>query len=243
MATLDPDTTRSDDAAGATAADLPDDAAADDGPGQAADADHAELDAAWEERAYRLPGPRLGWLLLVLGAIGLLGSAMLAIERVRVLADPTYTPGCSINPFLTCGPAMESWQGSLFGFPNPFLGVAAFPVVVTTGVVLLSRAKLPRWYWLGMLTGASAGLALVLFLIWTSLTVLRVLCPWCMVVWVTTIPIFWYVLVHCVQERFLGRRGPRSFVVRNRAVLLTVTYAVLVAVTAIVLRDSWQALL
>ncbi len=25
---------------------------------------------------------------------------------VPALADPDYVPGCSINPFITCGPAM-----------------------------------------------------------------------------------------------------------------------------------------
>ena len=80
----------------------------------------------------------LAFGLLVGGLVGFVASAVLLIERIRLAEDSDYVPTCSINPVLSCGNVMESAQAALLGFPNPIIGVAAFPVVVTTGVALLA---------------------------------------------------------------------------------------------------------
>ncbi|WP_205856507.1 vitamin K epoxide reductase family protein, partial [Phytoactinopolyspora endophytica] len=151
-----------------------------------ADDDLAEDEDLLDE--VRLPEQRassfaLGWLLLIGGAIGLAGSATLAIERILLLQDPGHTPSCSFNPIVTCGAVMESWQGELFGFPNPFIGVAAFPVVMTFGVMLLAGLRPPRWMWLGLWAGTVLGAAFVTWLFTQSVYVIGALCPYCMVVW------------------------------------------------------------
>lgn len=55
------------------------------------------------------------------GLIGLVASAVLLIERIRLAEDSSYVPTCSINPVLSCGNVMESAQASLLGFPNPVI--------------------------------------------------------------------------------------------------------------------------
>ncbi len=181
-------------------------------------------------------GPRplstrtLGVLLTVLGAVGLGASAWLSIERYLTLLDPDRVATCSINVFLSCGAAMGSWQGSLFGFPNPFLGLATFPVVVTSGVVLLAGVRLPRWYSGGLLIGTALGQLLVFFLMWTSFYVLHKLCPACMVVWTVIWPLLWFQLVHAVAERQVPvGEGLRRAVIGNRGIILVIGYVVAVA--------------
>ncbi|MBN0041298.1 vitamin K epoxide reductase family protein [Cellulosimicrobium cellulans] len=172
----------------------------------------------------------MGWLLVVLGAIGLFGSAALAIEKFLKLADPNHVPSCSLNALLDCGDAMDSWQGALLGFPNPLLGIAAFPVVITTGVVLLAGARLPRWYWLALLGGTTLGMGLIVFLIWTTMYEISAMCPYCMVVWFAMLPLFWYQVVHAVQERYLpAGDGVRRTLVGNRHLFLAIGYVALVA--------------
>ncbi|WP_407317328.1 vitamin K epoxide reductase family protein [Isoptericola halotolerans] len=171
-----------------------------------------------------------GTLLVVLGGIGLAGSMWLAIEKILKLQDPGRTTSCSINVFLDCGVAMGSWQGALLGFPNPFLGVAAFPVVITTGVVLLAGARLPRWYLLSLLAGTVLGQALIFFLMWTSFYVLVALCPACMIVWTAMWPLLWVQVVRAVQSGDLpASEGLRRAVVGNRWVILVIGYVVAVA--------------
>lgn len=178
---------------------------------------------------------RLGGGLVLGGFVGLVAAAVLLVERFRLADDPTYTPSCSVNPVLSCGSVMESWQASLLGFPNPIIGVAAFPVVITTGMALLAGAQLTRWYWQGLQVGVLAGLALVGWLIFQSLYRIGALCPYCMVVWAAVWPITWYVTLRNAHAGALGGWGPRSPVVAVardwHAVALLLPYiAVLVAV-------------
>ncbi|WP_265522088.1 vitamin K epoxide reductase family protein [Oerskovia flava] len=194
------------------------------------------------EPATGTPGlsPRTtGWLLVVLGAVGFAGSLALVIERFLKLLDPDHVASCTLNVFIDCGAAMDSWQGSLLGFPNPVIGVAAFPVVVTTGVVLLAGARLPRWYWLALLGATTVATGLVVFLVWTSLYALGALCPYCMVVWAAMIPLFWYQVVHALQHGYLpAGEGLRRAAVANRHLVLALLYvALLVWVVAVMGAD------
>jgi len=172
----------------------------------------------------------MGLLLVVLGGIGFAASFALAWEKYLKLLDPDRTASCSINLFVDCGAAMSSWQGALLGFPNPYLGVAAFPVVITTGVMLLLGTRLPRWYWMSLLAGTVLGQALVFFLMWTSFYSIVALCPYCMVVWVIMWPLLWYQLVRGVQSGDLRvGAGLRNAVVANSGLLLIIGYVAAVA--------------
>lgn len=183
---------------------------------------------------------RLGWLYLVAGLLGLVGSAVLTIERIESLRDAAHVASCSINAAIDCAPAMASWQGSLLGFPNPLLGLGAFPVVMMFGAVLLAGMRPPRWMWIALAVGATLGVVLIHFLIYTSLAVLVVLCPWCFLVWLVTWPVFWYTLVHLVDDGVipLGARA-RDWVLRNRFVITVAWYLVVGALCVVGLRSQF----
>ncbi len=85
---------------------------------------------------------------------------------------------------------MSTPQAAAFGFPNPLLGVALFPLVVATGVAVLGGVRLPRWWWLGLQAGTLLGVVFVHWLIVQSLYRIGALCPYCMVVWIVTIVMF-----------------------------------------------------
>lgn len=91
---------------------------------------------------------------------------------------------------------MDSPQASAFGFPNPLIGIAAFAVVVAVGVALLTGYRPPRWVWSGLQLGVTFGVVFVHWLVFRSLYRIHALCPYCMVVWVVTIAIFWYTTLH-----------------------------------------------
>ncbi|ADD44352.1 vitamin K epoxide reductase family protein [Stackebrandtia nassauensis] len=143
----------------------------------------------------------LGLILTIGGVIGLIASWALAVEKIAMLRDPDYTPSCSINPVLSCGSVMETAQAELFGFPNPFIGLMSFPVVITVGVLVLSRVRLPRWIWWGMQLGTLLGAVFITWLFIQSLYSIGALCPYCMVVWAMVMPIFWYTTVYNISRR------------------------------------------
>ena len=151
------------------------------------------ISSAAEPSGADRPGVEVGrssalWV-LVAGAVGLLAAMTLTIEKIEILINPDYVPTCSINPVLSCGSVMITPQASLFGFPNPLIGVVAFSVALVTGVLAVAGVRLPRWYWAGLATGALLGTVFVHWLIFQSLYRIGALCPYCMVVWAVTIPL------------------------------------------------------
>ncbi|GAA0985685.1 hypothetical protein ENKNEFLB_01694 [Nocardioides aquaticus] len=183
----------------------------------------------------------LAWLLLLGGVTGLLAAATLLVEKIALIADPAYVPSCSINPVLSCGSIMSTPQAELFGFPNPIIGVAAFPVLAATGAALLAGARLARWYWLGLQVGVVLGLALVGWLVFQSLYRIGALCPYCMVVWAVVVPVAFYVTSFNLRAGLLGGAAARSRAVRMVAESHVLVLAVvLVLVLALVLHRFWS---
>jgi uncharacterized membrane protein len=182
----------------------------------------------------------LRWLLTATGVVGLVAAFTLTVEKIALIADPDYVPTCSISPVLSCGSIMSTEQAALFGFPNPLIGLVAFAVLITSGVVLATGARLPRWYWLGLQVGATLGLVFVAWLVEESLYDIGALCPYCMVVWAVVIPAFWYVTLANLTSGRLGRRVADSRAVgvlaENHAVVLMGLYLVVVV---LVLQRFW----
>jgi hypothetical protein len=98
---------------------------------------------------------------------------------------------------------MRTVQAEVFGFPNALLGIAGFAVVTTVGVAIAAVARLPRWFWFGMQAGVTLGVVFVHWLIYQSRYVIGALCPYCMIVWAVSIPVFWYVTLHNLHEGHL----------------------------------------
>ncbi|MET9499480.1 vitamin K epoxide reductase family protein [Streptomyces sp. NPDC006552] len=142
-------------------------------------------------------------LLVITGAAGVLAAWVITLDKFKLLEDPNFTPGCSINPVISCGSIMKSDQASVFGFPNPMLGLVAYGIVICVGMSLLARASFPRWYWLVFNAGCLFGVGFVTWLQFESLYRINALCLWCSLAWVATILMFWYVTSFNVRHDFL----------------------------------------
>ena len=177
----------------------------------------------------------LAWLYVLGGGLGLDAAAALTLEKIAKLRDPSYVPTCSLNPVVSCGSVMDSRQAEAFGFPNPLIGVAAFAVVVTTGVAVLAGFQPPRWYRLATNAGTGFGVVFVHWLILTSLYDIHALCPYCLVVWFVTIPLFWYTTLDT---------WPRLAPLRRvHSAVLTAWYGLLAALVLEAFWDYWTSLL
>jgi uncharacterized membrane protein len=159
-------------------------------------------DTATETR----PPWMLAVFLIVTGALGWLASFSLTLDKFAVLADPEADLSCNINPLVQCGVNLASWQGSVFGFPNPLIGLGGFVAPIAVGVALLAGARFANWFWITFNVGIAGALALVIWLIAQSIFVLGKLCPWCMLVWLVTIPLFWVVSLRNAREGVFGSR-------------------------------------
>ncbi|MFV0128552.1 vitamin K epoxide reductase family protein [Streptomyces sp. HMX112] len=157
-------------------------------------------------------GRALAWTLVVTGAAGLLAAWVITLDKFRLLADPDFQPGCGLNPVVSCGSVMKSEQASVFGFPNPMLGLVAYGMVIAIGLALLSGARPRRWYWLGLNAGTLFGVGFCTWLTHQSLYRINALCLWCCLAWAATIVMFWYVTSHNVRNGLLpAPAGTRAF--------------------------------
>ncbi|MYW63793.1 hypothetical protein GTY65_06820 [Streptomyces sp. SID8379] len=145
------------------------------------------------------PSTGLAILLVLTGAAGLLASWVITLDKFKLLEDPGFTPGCSLNPVVSCGNIMKSEQAAAFGFPNPMLGLVAYGVLVCVGASLLAHLRPPRWYWLGLNAGCLFGVGFVTWLQFQSLYRINSLCLWCCLAWVATIAAFWAVTAFNVR--------------------------------------------
>src|SRR4051812_6251047 len=89
------------------------------------------------------------WIVMLVSSItSLVASFVLAVEAITLAENPSADLGCDINAVLSCGTVASSWQASVFGFPNAFLGLIAEPVVITIAVAALSGVRFKRWFML-----------------------------------------------------------------------------------------------
>jgi uncharacterized membrane protein len=151
----------------------------------------------------------LGGFLIVAGLAGLLAAYSLSVEKVVAIVQPGSKLGCDFSIFVQCSANLGSAQGAVLGFPNPLLGLGGFAVPLVIGIAILAGARFARWYWLAFNAGVVLALALVIFLIGSSIYALHTLCPWCSLVWTVTIPMFWLVTLYSFKTGVL-RVSPRA---------------------------------
>jgi Predicted membrane protein len=155
----------------------------------------------------------LALFLVIAGAVGLYASWELTIAKFETLLHPDTNLGCDFSVLVQCGRNLESWQGSVFGFPNPLIGLAGFVAPIAVGVGVLAGARFARWFWMLFNLGVAGAFAFVCWLIYQSIFALGTLCPWCMVVWTVTIPLFWAVTLYNLKAGnwAVGGRARRFF--------------------------------
>lgn len=183
----------------------------------------------------------LPYILSIGGFLGLIASFIISYDKFKLLENPKFLPNCDLNPVISCGSVMSSKQGAAFGFPNPFIGLAAFAVLITIGVGLWAGARYKKWFWIGLNIGALLGVAFVHWLFFQSVYRINSLCPYCMVVWVVTITTFWYVLLYNLQTKALVLPG--AYGAKITRVLqkhhLDILILWLLVIAALILKHFW----
>ncbi|MBC7763332.1 MAG: vitamin K epoxide reductase family protein [Candidatus Saccharibacteria bacterium] len=135
----------------------------------------------------------LGIFLAVASVAGFFAAFRLTIDKVGTFTTPNIAPSCNISVLVQCGTNLKSWQGSLFGFPNPLLGVGGWMALLVIATLIISGVSFARWFWIAINVGVTLALAFVIWLVYTSIFELHTLCPWCMATWSVVIPSFWLV--------------------------------------------------
>ena len=114
------------------------------------------------------------WLILA-SVVGWWAAFQLTMDKFISLENPKAELGCNLSFFVQCGANLESWQGSVFGFPNPIIGLTGWMAVLVMGVAVVAGARFPRWFWGVFGLGITAAFAFIAWLIWQTFFALHTL--------------------------------------------------------------------
>jgi uncharacterized membrane protein len=190
----------------------------------------------------------VAYILLIGSIIGLIASLALTYDKIQVLKNPAYNPSCNINPILSCGSVMKTEQASLLGMPNTIFGIMGYTALLTVAVSLLSGARFKRWFWLCMQGAATIGVGFMHYLFFQGVYRVGAICPYCFVVWMITIPIFWYITQYNLAEGYINLRHSTLnklalFIKHNHGNILLLWYLAIFAVLLTHFWYYWQTLI
>jgi uncharacterized membrane protein len=181
------------------------------------------------------------WVTMLLASLAsLVASFVLAVDAITLAKDPNADLGCNINAVISCGTVGTSWQASLLGFPNAYLGLVFEPAVITLCVASLGGVRFPRWFMLSAQVIYTIALLFAYWLFQQAMFVIGALCPWCLLVTLATTLVFFEMTYVNIRDDnlFLPRRVQTALLafVRSDLDILLVIAWLLVLVLAVVLK-------
>jgi uncharacterized membrane protein len=171
--------------------------------------------------------------MLVSASLSLFAAMVLSIDAFKLAKDENVDLACSINAVVSCGKVALSWQSTVFGFPNSFIGLMFESAVITIAIAGLMQVRFPNSLMRIALFIYSAALIFALWLFSQSFFVIKAFCPWCLLVTVSTISVFTSMLrINIYQNAFnwseVNHQRILRFVLQGRDyALLSITYAVI----------------
>jgi uncharacterized membrane protein len=183
----------------------------------------------------------LVWAVMLVSSLAsLVASFVLSVEALTLAENPNADLGCDISTVLSCGTVASSWQASVLGFPNAFLGLFAEPVVITIAVASLGGVVFPRWFMLAAQAVYTIGFAFAYWLFYEAMFDIGALCPWCLLVTVATTLVFFEMTHVNIRDNnlYLPARvhEPLAAAVRANLDLLVVVAWLLVLTLLVVLK-------
>ena len=146
---------------------------------------------SWDtEEARRSWRRRTSLEMIISGFIGLVTSFVLSIEAWQLAVDSSARFGCDVSSVLSCSAVAQTWQARILGFPTAFLGIFFEAVVLAISVAIFAGVKFPRWYMACTNLLYTIALFFAFWLFGQSYFIIQVLCPWCLLITLTTTLVF-----------------------------------------------------
>ena len=183
--------------------------------------------------------------MMIFGVFGLISAFVLTVEKFRLLEEPDAVLSCSFNIVLNCSTVMQTWQASVFGFPNSLIGLMAFTIVIVIAVLGLSKVVFPRWFMIAFEIGIFLGALFAYWLFFSSVYVIQVLCPWCLVVTFSMTILLAVITYYNLRENTfkvskIASKKAVAFLDKGYGTLMTASW--LVVLTALVFLKFGDAL-
>src|SRR5664279_2118440 len=138
---------------------------------------------------------------MLVGAIlSLIAAFVLSVEVYQLAKNPNTLLSCSVNLILNCATVAKHPSAILFGFPNSYLGLMAEPIVITVAIAGLAGIHFPRRFMFAAQIGYTLGMIFAYYLFYVSFVIIQALCPWCLLVTLTTTLVFFAITRYNIRE-------------------------------------------
>ena len=138
---------------------------------------------------------------MLIGALlSLVAAFVLSVEAVDLAKNPNAQLSCSVNVIINCATVAKHPSAALFGFPNSFLGLIAEPIVITVAIAGLAGVKFPRKFMVIAQFCYTLGFLFAYYLLYMSMFVIQALCPWCLLVTLSTTFVFFSMTRYNIRE-------------------------------------------
>lgn len=120
--------------------------------------------------------------ILTAGAgIGLVAAFLQTIEKLVLLENKDAVLPCNLSSIFNCSAVLNAPQSSLFGFPNSLICIMVFTLLLTIGIVGITKSRISRRLLYGVQALALFMLAFALWFLFTSTYVIGSICIFCLV--------------------------------------------------------------
>jgi len=90
---------------------------------------------------------RTSYALMTLGAtVGVVAAFLQTLEKLTLIQNPHATLTCNLNSVFSCTNVLNSWQASVFGFPNSIMCLGLFLVFLVAAVAGWSGSALSKGF-------------------------------------------------------------------------------------------------
>lgn len=180
------------------------------------------------------------WGMLIGAVLSLIAAFVLSVDAIKIAANPHAELSCSVNIVVNCATVAAHPTAHFFGFPNSFLGLMTEPVVITVAIAGLAGIKFPRKFMFAAQIGYTLGFLFAYFLFYISMFVIQALCPWCLLVTLSTTLVFFSITRYNIREDNLylpkkASHAAQRFVHKNYDIF-TLVLLVVICLLAIVLK-------
>jgi uncharacterized membrane protein len=128
---------------------------------------------------------------------------VLSNEAIQLAKNPNAALSCSVNVIINCATVAKHPTAEMLGFPNSFLGMMAEPVVITVAIAGLAGIKFPRRFMFAAQIGYTIGFIYAYVLFYISMFIIQALCPWCLLVTLTTTFVWFAITRYNIRENNL----------------------------------------
>ncbi len=178
------------------------------------------------------------WVLTIGGFSGMVAMTWQASERISMLKNPTAPLSCNLSPVIDCGSVLNDRLAALFGFPNAFIGMIVFGMLLLSGLFLLTGTKANRSFSTIVLILSTILLGFSFWFFGASLYIIEKICIFCLIGWIASAPIF----IYSLQQWLMSSKKYKkleTFLTKNHFNIIIVVYLIMTALYFLKFQDYY----